>query len=401
VDTLWSKRRGRHLKLQSKYLQRVFNDHFVLVLLILFGAVLYAYSRFVKSLHGSSALLIVAVSAALALSLSIGRLATLVQKADAVFLLPQLGKIQAYLRGAFRYSLALPLTVQLLVTLAVWPIMRGGVAVPTYWVLLQMLAQLAWKLADMYLQELGLFWSGLQTKRARLALMVLAFGLTLVGLSTSPVIALAGAGAVFVAIRLQARRILSVANVNLELMIKTEAARQARIYRFYNLFTDVPGLGGGTSRRRYMDGPLKRIQRTQQNSWLYLYARGLVRSDEYFGLTFRLGLVGAVLILIANQWWLVLIIGLAMLYLLDVQLAPLSKRYDEIVFTHLFPIDRAQRVPAWRQVAIGATLAAALIMAVAAIVRFHVLGLGISAAFLVAAIVIPGVFVVARVRKNM
>lgn len=401
MDKLWMKRRNRHLKLQSKYLQRVFNDHFVLVLLILFGAALYAYSRFVKGLHGSSPILIVAVSAGLALSLEIGRLVTLMQPADAVFLLPRLGKMRAYLRGAFSYSLALPLTVQVLATLAVWPIMRGGSAVPVYWVLVQMVAQLAFKLSDMQLQELGLFWSGLKTRRARGGLMLLAFVLTLVGLYTNPVVTLAGACAVLVTINMQFRRILAGANVNLELMISTEAARQARIYRFYNLFTDVPGLGGGTSRRRYMDGLLKRIQQTQQNSWLYLYARGLVRSDEYFGLTFRLGLVGAVLILITNQWWLALIIGLAMLYLLDVQLAPLSKRYDEIVFTHLFPIDRTQRVPAWRQVAIVATLAAAIIMAIAAIVRFQLLGLGISVAFLVAAVLIPGVFVVARVRKNM
>jgi ABC-2 type transport system permease protein len=401
VDKLWIQRRGRHLKNQSKYLQRVFNDHFVLVLLIMFGAALYAYSQFVKGLHGSSVWLIVAVSAGSALSLAIGRIVTLTVPADAVFLLPRLGDMRQYLRGAFRYSLALPLTVQVLVTLIIWPVMRGGGAVPTYWVIVQMLAQLSFKLSDMHLQELGLFWSGLKTIRARGGLMVLAFVLTLIGLYTSPVIALIGALACGLAISMQSGRILAGTNVNLERMIRAEAARQARIYRFYNLFTDVPGLGGGTSRRHYLDGMLMRIKRTQHNTWLYLYARGLVRSDEYFGLTIRLGLVGAVLILISNQWWLALLLGVVLIYLLAIQLAPLSKRYDEIVFTHLFPLDRTRRVFAWRQVAILATLFAAILMTVAAIVRFQFIGIGIALGYVLAAVVIPGLFVVARVRKNM
>ena len=39
---LWRTRLRQHVQEQQKYLLLVFNDHFVLVLLILFGGALYA-----------------------------------------------------------------------------------------------------------------------------------------------------------------------------------------------------------------------------------------------------------------------------------------------------------------------------------------------------------------------
>ena len=46
---LWRTRLRQHVQEQQKYLRLVFNDHFVLVLLILFGGALYAYSLLVKT----------------------------------------------------------------------------------------------------------------------------------------------------------------------------------------------------------------------------------------------------------------------------------------------------------------------------------------------------------------
>lgn len=401
MDKLWISRRNHHLKRQSKYLQRVFNDHFVLVLLVMFGAALYAYSQFVKGLNGHGNFwLIAAVSLVLAGTLPLGRLVTLAERADAVFLLPQLGRMRAYLRGAFTYSLALPLTLQVLITLAAWPLMRGGAAVPPLWVMLQLLAQLCFKLSDMALQEIGCYWTRLKVKNTRYLLVAVAFVVTLAGLCLTPVVTLGVAVLLSVFAISTRNRVLVRENINLDEIVQNETARQARIYRFYNLFTDVPGLGGGVARRQYMDWALTHIARTRKNTWLFLYARGLVRSDEYFGLTLRLAVVGAVLILISSEWWLGFLIGLGTLYLLDIQLAPFIKRYDEIVFTHLFPVARTERVGAWQTTVAVATLVCAAILSIAAIGRFGVWGILTSVLLILSSQLIPRVFMVARIRKN-
>ena len=41
---LWRARLRQHVQAQQKYLRLVFNDHFVLILLILFGGALYVYA---------------------------------------------------------------------------------------------------------------------------------------------------------------------------------------------------------------------------------------------------------------------------------------------------------------------------------------------------------------------
>ena len=50
---LWRARLRQHVQAQQKYLRLVFNDHFVLILLILFGGALYVYSQIVKTLQPS------------------------------------------------------------------------------------------------------------------------------------------------------------------------------------------------------------------------------------------------------------------------------------------------------------------------------------------------------------
>ena len=50
---LWRTRLRQHVQAQQKYLRLVFNDHCVLILLILFGGALYVYSQIVKTLQPS------------------------------------------------------------------------------------------------------------------------------------------------------------------------------------------------------------------------------------------------------------------------------------------------------------------------------------------------------------
>ncbi len=95
-------------------------------------------------------------------------------------------------------------------------------------------------------------------------------------------------------------------------LIKLEDDRMGRVYRFYNLFTDVPGLANSVHRRRYLDGFLKLVKPRQATTWLSLYLRGFLRGGEYLGLYLRLLVIGAVIVAVLSPWWLAL--GFAILF---------------------------------------------------------------------------------------
>lgn len=395
MTKLWSARLARHAKAQSRYLQRVFNDHFVLVLLILMGGLLYAYSGFVRQIPVGTRWYALLVAALLAFSLPIGRLATLLEPADATFLLPRLAEMRGYLTRALRYSLVLPITLQFLLTLAAYPLLGGDFFALTCWVV----AQIGYKVADMYLQRATLY--QVAPHRVRMMLIVVACLGNLVSVLTHPVMTLVLALLIVVGVWQLGRRQLG-RPLDLTLAIQLESDRMTRIYRFYNLFTDVPGLGGGTHRRGYLDALLTRIPQTQENTWRYLYARGLLRSEAYGSLSVRLTVMGALMVFLVKDWWLALGLGVLFIYLLGVQLVPLAMRYDEIVFTHLYPVARQGRVQAWTAVVAPVLLVQALVIGVTnLLVHLQITGLGVLVALLICAIALPRTILVARVRKNL
>nr|WP_054723091.1 ABC transporter permease [Lacticaseibacillus nasuensis] len=156
MNELWRKRLRAHLRGQMKYLRLVFNDHFVLVLIILFGALLYGYSQVLKSLTVSW-WLVPLVALALSLVGQLGGLASLAEPADATFLLPQTQAYSRYLFKARRYSLWLPATILVLATLAAWPLI--GVVHHTDWTQLVTLgvAVLVFKDLELWLRLLRLY----------------------------------------------------------------------------------------------------------------------------------------------------------------------------------------------------------------------------------------------------
>ncbi len=55
--------------------------------------------------------------------------------------------------------------------------------------------------------------------------------------------------------------------------IGQENNRMLGVYRFFNLFTNVPMLKGVAKRRKYMDGLLRLVTIKPENTYLYLYTR--------------------------------------------------------------------------------------------------------------------------------
>ncbi|MEJ1306808.1 ABC transporter permease [Latilactobacillus sakei] len=173
-------------------------------------------------------------------------------------------------------------------------------------------------------------------------------------------------------------------------LVSAEDSRMGRIYRLYNLFTDVPGLNSQVKRRRYLDWLLP-VAKRSGNPYLYLYTRGFIRGTEFSGLYVRLVVLGGIILCFSHLWWLSLALGLLLIYLVGFQLLPFYTQYEQIIFTHLYPIAKQARVKAFQQLLLGLLLCQAILFSVILLVT---MGLDLQAGLSVLALfALVGVFV--------
>ena len=344
MSQLYRTRLSRHLKKMMKYMQYVFNDHFVIVCVFMLGGLGFYYSEVLKSLPqgfvwGRPLLLIIWLA-----TLMIGKLATLTQEADKVFILPKESEMPAYLQRALSHSAILPGVAILLITGMTMPLVvvsTGQTFVTFVYYLLMLLllkgAHLKWQEFDLYQLP--------KNKRRQWQLIwllssVAAIALALYLLPLAGLIAGAVVFGLFVVLLPKSKE---NASLDWEGMIKKENNRMHQIYRFINLFTDVPEITGNIKRRKIFDPLLNAIKKDNKNTYLYLYSRSFLRGSEYSGLYLRLLLLGGIVVYLSNDFIMALVVGLVFVYLMGFQLIPIYSQFDYMVMTQLFPTPATQK----------------------------------------------------------
>lgn len=399
MKALWRQRLRRHLQAQAKYLQLVFNDHFVLILVIMLGALLYGYAQLVKGMQAGWWLPL-ALAVIYAAILSIGSLATIVEPADATFLLPQTSAFSQYLFKARRYSLILPLVGLGLATVAGLPILQvlGMAVVPAG---LTLVAGLwAFKDADLWLQVLAQYLTHMPRWAKRRNLLAVAFAALLGGFYWHPAVVLVVGLIMDLGLRLQLSAWLEPAMLDWQQLVANEARRMTRIYRFYNLFTDVPGLSGTVKRRKYLDVFARLVPRSHKRTWAWLLTRSFLRRTEFLGLYVRLVVIGAVVEAFVDQWWLAAALAALFVYLIGFQLLPMYQVHDEIVFSYLYPLPATQKPAAFKGLVLRLLLIAAVVQGLGAVAAGHFIAAGAAfAAGVVVAALMAGWYLPLRVAK--
>ena len=115
------------------------------------------------------------------------------------------------------------------------------------------------------------------------------------------------------------------------------------VYRFFNLFTDVPSVKGGIKRRTWANGLIHWLT-IPDHAWSYLYARGFLRDTETSSLVGRLTIVGMLIVFFVPLGWLRCLLALLFIYLIAMQLMPFAQHYQNNVFTHLYPIEQTTQL---------------------------------------------------------
>lgn len=331
------KRQTTHTTRMMKYMRYVFNDHFVLVLMFLLGGVGFYYSNFIQTLEVGTVWGRVAVILVLTVIVSFGGLATLLEEADVVFLLPKEKELPNYLRQTFKYSLIFPYIIEALITGFLMPLIVIGAngEFSHFFFYVLMIWSCKWLLMSL---EVGWLYQG-QRKHKQVqhfGVLFLVFIHSSLMLFVSPFFAILPLILSFVFVIRNGKKPLPT--FDWEYAVKIEKQRMHRIYQFISLFTDVPEISSNVKRRKYFDGILTKINKKKENTYLYLFARSFLRGSEYSGLTLRLTLVGIALSIFIQQEFVVLGVGVLFIYLIGFQLIPLYEQFDYMLMTRLYPV---------------------------------------------------------------
>lgn len=344
MDNFYQIRVNCQLKKMMKYMKYVLNDHFVLVCLFLFGAFGYYYSDLLKTLPENYIYGRPIVGGVWFISLFIGRLATLVEEADKVFILPKELQMKDYLAKAFRHSMWLPIGALILISGISMPLLviSTNNQFSSFFSYLVMLVFL--KMSHMMIQKYKMY--QVEVKTVNQITLIWSFATLLVIFISLYIVPFVGVILAILQMVLcttllgkQEKRLA----LDWEKMIQVEQARIYRIYQFIHLFTDVPEIGSRVKRRKYLDPLMIWVKKNHENTFMYLYVHSFLRGSEYSGLFIRLVVIGGIILFFLTDFWLSLVLSLVFVYLIGFQLIPLYAQFDYMVMTNLYPVSEKQK----------------------------------------------------------
>lgn len=386
MNNLWKKRLNLYLKRMIKYYRYVFNDHFVIALLFLLGGINYTYSNFIKSLNVdlSYPWAKPVVIIALLVMLQFGKVGTLIDEPDKVFLLPQEKGMREYLMKAQKRAWVSNSVIQIVVWIVLLPFIYYGVHLNLVESIILLLSQVALKVAQVNLFFIRAFEAKYQAGKYSLILnYVVPLIVYTLGLYASIYFALG----ITVGLILYLKSLPKNKIIQWNYLIDVEKLRLMRKYSFFNLFTDVPQVKKKAKRRKYLDWLIPKFK----NVYGYLFIRAIIRNGEYSGLYVRLTVIEFIVLLFIPKFWLSLVIGMLFIYLIGFQMLPLYKYFDDNVFVHLYPLETNSKGKEFKSILLALLIINAFISAIAVYIAIQ--NLLLSGAFLALVLVESILFV--------
>ncbi|GAB2026377.1 ABC transporter permease [Lactovum odontotermitis] len=288
MKEIFAKRRRKYYTQNLKYLRYVFNDHFMLFLLIMLATLSVQYAQFLQ--HNTlnwqfRALIVVVVSI---VALVPGKVASFMEAPDSTFLLAKEEALKKELYTARLRSMLFPAVIILALTVIASPAVKFNALMLVLWFVI---------------------------------LLVIKF-------------------ASFI---LRLRSFLPAGNLDWEALIHYEEIRQTSILKIYALFTNVKGIESRARRRKYLDFLLPK---KGESAFSFLYLRTFLRSGEYFTLSLRLLILSLILIIFVHNIWAVVVIVAIIDYLLIFQLLSLQKSFEYQTMAKIYPVTEDAKLQA-------------------------------------------------------
>lgn len=371
MKQFYQERLASHQKKLMTYLKYVFNDHMMIAMTFILGGLGLYYSNFVKTLTPDFKVGYVIIWLILLFSLHIGKLATLIKEADKVFLLPKEKQMHEYLGTALRHSLIMPFFAIILITGACYPLLLAIKSTSLVELVFIIMSLLALKIAHLVLAQLNFFVKSRYQAKKIYGIWLLASVIVIALALWQPLFSLPIAVATALLSFVHYNRTKQIDYLDWSQLIQSEESRMKRIYRFINLFTDVPGMPTTVHRRKYFDPILAKIKSSQDRTFDYLYARHFLRGSDYGGLVFRLTIIGGLALFFIDQTILASGLGLLIIFLIGFQLLPMVNAFNYISAVQLYPVAQADKTKSLSRLIQIVLFSISIIFSLIALISFN------------------------------
>ncbi len=348
LQTLWKERAGAFWNIAMRYFRLIGNSSFLftLVLALIFGA--YYYSEILKVLPESfPGVAVITIVAAFILVRT--PLRFFLSEADLVFMLPAENRLQGYFRKSLMYSFALQVFTTVVVMTILAPLYQHEMAAGTGYYVFVICVLIVLKGANVLMKWMELHLPAHHSTNvyilARLAVTIIFTYLLLIQAQWFYVALSAVLFVVtFFLMFLPLQRKYAI---KWEKLLAMDEKQSMKFYRTANLFTDVPKLKQSVKQRRLLSSLGEKLL-PSDSVYATLYQKAFIRSNEYFGIYFRLWLLGLAVVafvpgLIGK------VIGAALIiYLTATQLRTLYPHYQAHVMVKLYPVSDHEQGKAFR-----------------------------------------------------
>ena len=377
IENIFSDRRKKEQELKLTYSKYIFNSHLIMFLIIVLGAVLINYSKWL-AIASKVELYSVLIAATLAFSyyLVSTKIKTYIKEADAVFLLP----LEKYYRKV-GLKTVINSTVVHIITVVIFyfatkPITNliGNIDRLSIFMLLIVII---WNNLLKYLQVIHykeIIWS-------KLLLFIVIFMQLLVVFFDDIAIRIIYLISIIVLAVFTYYIMKNAGNklndkdqekyvVNWNQAADYDKHRIESYLKFVNMFVDVPLSGVKVARRKYFDILLPKLTKDnfkKENSFKYYYYRVFLRQENTVYLALRLMLLAALVIFSLKNTY---VSGLAIIsysYLIIIQLVPLYKQMSNNIWHSILPVSEDIKIKSYKQLLTSVMIVTTLLLGVVSI----------------------------------
>ena len=377
IENIFSDRRKKEQELKLTYSKYIFNSHLIMFLIIVLGAVLINYSKWL-AIASKVELYSVLIAATLAFSyyLVSSKIKTHIKEADAVFLLPLEKHYRKVGLKTVINSTVVHIITVIIFYFATKPITNliGNIDRLSIFMLLIVII---WNNLLKYLQVIHykeVVWS-------KLLLFVVIFMQLLVIFFDDIAIRIIYLISIIVLVAFTYYIMKNAGNklnakdqekyvVNWNQAADYDKHRIESYLKFVNMFVDVPLSGVKVARRKYFDILLPKLTKDnfkKENSFKYYYYRVFLRQENTVYLALRLMLLAVLVIFSFKNTY---VSGLAIIsysYLTIIQLVPLYKQMSNNIWHSILPVSEDIKIKSYKQLLTSVMIVTTLLLGVVSI----------------------------------
>ncbi|AME09731.1 MULTISPECIES: ABC transporter permease [Gemella] len=351
ITTIFNDRRKKEREKRALYSKYIFNSHLIMFLIIVLGAVMINYSKWlaVATKFEMKAVLIVVILL-LSYLITFTKAKTFIKEADSVFLLP----LEKYYVEVYKNTLTMGTIGHLVMTVifyfATKPIIDrvGEFQNKLQIINIAILFLVIIAVNGMKLREA--VYNKPQITSSVLQYLILVLSLLRVVLHKNYYDYMAIIiFIIMVMVMIKTNKVYT--NINWYGAADYDKQRKENYLKFVNMFVDVPMDNIKVARRKYFDILLPKLKEDNfsvENSFKYYYYRVFLRQENTVFLALRLMLVAVMFIYSFKNSYVSMVIIVSYSYLTIIQLVPLYKKINNSIWSHVLPVKEEIKVNSFR-----------------------------------------------------